>query len=208
MKHFFVLGNETSKSLSPTIFNHWFKKHKIKAKYTFLEVKKKRNLNKALLNKLKEKNICGYNITMPYKKDVFAYLDKKNTHSNKIGAVNCVVVKKKSTGINTDWIGYLRSIRGLGINKNKKILVLGYGGASMAIVYGFLSKGYKDIVVLNRSKKQINFNGLKTYTKKYSCLGEHLSNADLIINTTPTNQIKKKTIKDGKKNNGGKRHRL
>ena len=29
MKHFYVVGDKTSKSLSPIIFNHWFKKYKI-----------------------------------------------------------------------------------------------------------------------------------------------------------------------------------
>ena len=38
MKEFFVIGNQTSSSLSPLIFNHWFKKYKIKAKYSYVEV--------------------------------------------------------------------------------------------------------------------------------------------------------------------------
>ena len=38
MKKFYVVGNKTSKSLSPTIFNYWFKKYSIDAKYEFLEL--------------------------------------------------------------------------------------------------------------------------------------------------------------------------
>ena len=38
MKEFFVIGDQTSKSLSPLIFNYWFKKYKLKAKYSYLEV--------------------------------------------------------------------------------------------------------------------------------------------------------------------------
>ena len=41
MKEFFVIGNQASNSLTPLIFNHWFKKYKIDAKYTFVEVKEK-----------------------------------------------------------------------------------------------------------------------------------------------------------------------
>ena len=37
MKKFFVVGNRSSKSLSPLIFNYWFSKYKIKAKYGFIE---------------------------------------------------------------------------------------------------------------------------------------------------------------------------
>ena len=70
-----------------------------------------------------------------------------------INAVNCVTVNKKIRGINTDWSGYLNSIKNIKIKKNKKILILGYGGASQAIYYGFLLKGYKNVEVFNRSKK-------------------------------------------------------
>ena len=38
MKKIYVVGNKTSKSLSPLIFNHWFKKYKINARYAFVEV--------------------------------------------------------------------------------------------------------------------------------------------------------------------------
>ena len=41
VKFFFVVGDQASKSLSPLIFSHWFKKYNIKAKYSFLEVTRK-----------------------------------------------------------------------------------------------------------------------------------------------------------------------
>ena len=175
MKHYFVIGSNTSKSLSPTIFNYWFKKHSINAKYSFVEVDKS-SLHKVLLKKINEKNVAGFNITTPFKKDVLKHLDTRNIHSKKIGAVNCVKVDKKIRGINTDWIGYLKSIRGLKINKSKKILILGYGGAAQAIFYGLLSSGYKNVDVFNRSKKIINVEGYKAYTKKYSSIDKHLNN--------------------------------
>ena len=67
MKYFFVIGNKTSKSLSPTIFNYWFKKYNIKAKYSFVEVEKK-NLNKTILKKINDKKTTGFNVTIPFKK--------------------------------------------------------------------------------------------------------------------------------------------
>ena len=60
-----------------------------------------------------------------------------------IGAVNCVTIGKKIKGTNTDWLGYLGSIKNLKLKKMKKILILGYGGAAQAIFYGFLLKGIK-----------------------------------------------------------------
>jgi len=194
MKEFFVIGNQASKSLSPLIFNHWFKKYKIDAKYKFVEVKEQ-NFDRVLNKKTRSKTISGFNVTIPYKKKIIKHLDIKNTHAKNIGAVNCVLVGNKLEGINTDWVGYLNSIKQEKISKNKKILILGYGGASKAIFYGFLLKGFKNITVFNRSKKLIKFKGINKYTKDYTLIDKHLGCVDLIINTTPINPLNKKQIK-------------
>ena len=194
MKEFFVIGNKTSKSLSPLIFNHWFKKYKIKAKYSYVEVSQAK-FDQTLIKKIQEKNTRGFNVTIPYKKKVLKHLNTKNVHAKNIGAVNCVTISKKIKGMNTDWLGYLGSIKDLKINKNKKILILGYGGAAQAIFYGFSIKGYKNILVFNRSKKAIKTKGIKKFTKKYSLIDKHLKDSQLIINTTPTNPLNKKQEK-------------
>ena len=193
MRNFFVIGDQASKSISPLIFNHWFKKYNIQAKYSFLEVTKK-NFDIEIVKKLNNKNTRGFNVTIPFKKEIIKYLDNKNIHAQKIGAVNCVTVDKKTKGTNTDWTGYLNSIKQEKINKNKNILILGYGGASQAIYYGFLFKGYKNVSVFNRSKKKINIGGTNKYTKDYSLINSYLIKSDLIINTTPTNPLSKKQI--------------
>ena len=193
MKKFFVIGDQTSKSLSPLIFNYWFKKHNIQAKYSYLEVDKK-NFDSEIIKKLSDKNTKGLNVTIPFKKDIIKHLDKLNIHAQKIGAVNCVTLTNKIKGINTDWLGYLNSIKQEKINKNKNILILGYGGASQAIYYGFLFRGYKNVSVFNRSKKTINIGGINKYTKDYSLVNSYLIKSALIINTTPTNPLNKKQI--------------
>ena len=48
MKKLYVVGNKASKSLSPTIFNYWFKKYNIKANYGYLELTEKNFHNKIL----------------------------------------------------------------------------------------------------------------------------------------------------------------
>ena len=193
MKHFFVIGNRTSKSLSPLIFNYWFKKYNMQAKYFFIEVTKS-NFSRTLIKKTQDKTIYGFNVTIPFKKEVIKHLNNINIHAKNIGAVNCVVVGKKIKGINTDWTGYLNSIKQEKINKNKNIIILGYGGASHAIYYGFNLRGYKNIIVFNRSKKAIKFKGVNKFTKDYSFVNKYLSNADLIINTTPINPLNNNQI--------------
>ena len=193
MKNFFVIGDKASTSLSPLIFNHWFEKYNIRAKYYFLEVSKK-NFDTEIVKKIRDKKIQGFNVTIPFKKDIIKYLDNKNIHAQNIGAVNCVTIGNKIKGINTDWVGYLNSIKQEKINKNKNILILGFGGASQAIYYGFLFKGYKNVSIFNRSKKTINIDGFNKYTKDYSLIDSYLIKSDLIINTTPTNPLTKKQI--------------
>jgi len=194
MKEFFVIGDQTSKSLSPLIFNHWFKKYKLKAKYSYVEVGQAK-FDETLAKKLQQENTKGFNVTIPYKKKIFKHLNNKNLHAKNIGAVNCVTIGKKIKGINTDWLGYLGSIKNVKINKNKKILILGYGGAAQAIFYGFSIKGFKNIMVFNRSKKAIKVKGINRFTKKYSLIDRHLKDSHLIINTTPTNPLNKKQEK-------------
>ena len=76
MKNFFVIGDKTSTSLSPLIFNHWFKKHNIRAKYSFLEVSKK-NFDTEIVKNIRDKKIQGFNVTIPFKKDIIKYIDNK-----------------------------------------------------------------------------------------------------------------------------------
>lgn len=191
MKHYFVIGSKTSQSLSPLIFNHWFKQYNINAKYSYVEVKKN-NFEKVLLEKISDKKTFGFNITIPFKKDIFKYISLKNSHAKNIGAINCVKIQKKNKGINTDWLGYLNSIKELKVKKSQNIIVLGYGGASKAIIYGLFHKGFNNVLVFNRSKKIVKFKEIKFFTKPYKTIDKHLTNVGLVINTTPTNPITKK----------------
>ena len=193
MKYFFVIGDRASESLSPLIFNHWFRLYNINAKYSFVEVKKN-NFEKVLLEKLNDKKTFGFNVTIPFKRDISKYIDFKNTHAKKIGAINCVKIQKKNKGINTDWIGYLNSIKGLKIKKTQNIIILGYGGASKAIVYGLFYKGFKNVLVFNRSRKTVKFKEKKFFTKPYNTIDKYLNSADLIINTIPINTLSRKQI--------------
>ena len=89
MINFFVIGNQTSKSLSPLIFNHWFKRYNIRAKYSFLEVTKK-NFDNEIVKKISYKKTKGFNVTIPFKKDIIKHLDNKNI----LSSVGCYQVER------------------------------------------------------------------------------------------------------------------
>ena len=190
MNNYFVVGNSVSTSLSPTIFNYWFKKYKIKASYGYIEIKNK-NFTKEITEAINNKETKGLNITIPFKKQIIKHIDILDKHSKKINAVNCILIGKKIKGINTDWLGYFNSLpKNINI-KNKTILLVGYGGAAQAIHYVLRKKGFKKIIIFNRTRRKINFFKKLKYTKNLNTLDKYLESAGLIINTTPKNVIKK-----------------
>ncbi len=194
MKKLYVAGNKSSKSLSPTIFNYWFKKYNIEAKYGYLELNEK-NFHQKINEILGKRDTLGLNITIPFKKKIIKHLDYFDVHAKNISAVNCVTNKKIISGTNTDWEGYYKTLPKIEKTKNKKIILLGYGGASHAIHYVLKKRGFKDILIFNRSKKKIKYSNKTQFTKKYEDLQKHIAGAFLIINTTPVNPILKNHLK-------------
>ena len=91
MKKLYVVGNKASKSLSPTIFNYWFKKYNIKASYGYLELTEK-NFHKKIKEVLEKKDTLGLNVTIPFKNKIIKHLSKIDAHAKKIGAVNLSLI--------------------------------------------------------------------------------------------------------------------
>ena len=193
MKKFLVIGNHASKSLSPAIFNYWFKKHNIKAKYSFLETNKK-SFDKNVLEILTNRKISGLNITIPFKQSIIKHTDSLDKHANAIDAVNCVSIKNEIKGHNTDWEGYYKTLPKIKKIKQKKIILIGYGGAALAIHYVLKNKGFKNIYIFNKTKKKLRFEKNKS-TLSLKTISKYLKNSDIIINATPTNPLNKKNIR-------------
>ena len=200
-KNSIVIGTNVSKSLSPTIFNYWFEKYKIVGNYNFKEIKEEK-FNQDIKKTLIKNNLCGINITIPFKEKILNFSDHLDRHSKKIGAANCLTkVGKKFYASNTDWIGFSETIKWHEHKWKKKIenkktaIVIGYGGSAKAIVYSLILMGFKKIEVFNRSYKKI------PSTKKISGfklvdLNKRLNNnVGILINTIPVNYKKEPVIK-------------
>ena len=119
MKKLYVVGNRASKSLSPMIFNYWFKKYNIQASYGYLELTEK-NFHKKIKEVLEKKNTLGLNVTIPFKNKIIKHLGKIDVHAKKIGAVNCVTNKKTINGTNTDWTGYYKTLSNIKKKQKQK----------------------------------------------------------------------------------------
>ena len=192
MKKAYVIGINASKSLSPTIFNYWFKQHNIKGEYGFKEIDEK-NFNNIIPTILKEKDLCGLNITIPFKEKIIEYLNSIDKNAEQIGAVNCISKTKEGfEGTNTDWIGFEESIKWQEkhstskITKKETAIVIGYGGAAKAIIYSLLKTGFKKIRVFNRSFTKIK-DLENIFPHKLNEIKNYFGEADLIVNTAPIN---------------------
>lgn len=181
MKKFGLIGKNISYSFSPTLHNKIFDIYNISATYDLFDIESENNLT-SILKKLKNKSISGINVTIPYKTSILAYLDELSEEVIEIGATNCIKYESgKLKGYNTDYFGLIKTFKKLGLNlKNKKVIILGTGGAAKASIkavkdFGgivtLVSRNYSNELILG--SKVITYDDLKN------------ESGYLIINATP-----------------------
>ena len=121
MKKYLVIGNPITHSLSPELHNFWIKENGINGIYN----KKKLNVEdlREFFLKIKNKEINGANITVPFKRDVIAYLDQLSLEAEKTQSVNTIYLNNnKIIGHNTDISGFELAIKKTKFDvSNKKI---------------------------------------------------------------------------------------
>lgn len=133
---------------------------------------------------LKNCPLDAMNVTIPYKKTVMPFLDFISDEAKKIGSVNTIVKKDgKLFGYNTDYFGFLHMVKASGIEiKNKKVLVLGTGGASLTVNAVVKDLEAKEIISVSRSG-EVNYENISLH-----------SDADVIVNTTPVGMFPKNGV--------------
>ena len=151
MKKFFVIGNPINHSLSPELHNFWIKKNNINAVYEKIKLEEPELKN--FINKLRNEQIHGINVTVPFKNKVIKYLDKLSLEVETTESVNTIYKSGKNIiGHNTDVAGFELGLRHSKINVlHKSILILGAGGVVPSIIYSLLSMGCKKIFLSNRT---------------------------------------------------------
>lgn len=122
-----------------------------------------------------KKNFRGINVTIPYKELSIKYLDQVDPLAREIGAVNTIVNRDGELfGYNTDYLGFDYSLKYFDLDlKDKKILVLGSGGASKMVQKLAADREAKRVVVISR-RGENNYENL-----------EKFSDFNLIINASP-----------------------
>lgn len=125
---------------------------------------------------LQKREFNAINVTIPYKKTVMPFLDRIDDSAIKIGSVNTIVKENDGTltGYNTDYYGFSYMLKKGNIDiKDKKVLILGDGGASVTVQSVVRDMNAAEMVVVSRHT-QTNYDNIHLHY-----------DSDIIINTTP-----------------------
>lgn len=144
-----MIGYPLSHSFSISYFNQKFTDEGINATYENFELPTIESLPEVIDT---NPNLCGLNVTIPYKQKIIPFLDSLSPEAMAIGAVNVVRVTHEGNktilkGFNSDVIGFTQSIEPMLEKVHKKALILGTGGASKAVDYGLKALGLETVFV-------------------------------------------------------------
>ena len=187
-KSFAIIGNPIAHSLSPVLHNYWFKKYNIEASYSLLNIKAE-GIEK-IVKKIRNKELNGINVTLPYKQKIIPYIDKLVNDAKFTNSVNTILLDESGAlvGDNTDVFGlqaaYLKEIANV---KNKKALVIGAGGVSPSVIFSLQKSKIKNIAIVNRTyeksiflKKKFNYLNIL----EWKSLKKEITKFDIIVNAT------------------------
>ncbi len=185
---FGLLGKSLGHSFSKDYFTKKFSELNLNYSYQNIEIE---NISDIIPFIKENKNLKGFNVTVPYKEEIIPYLDDLDSVAKEVGAVNTVKIYDdgRLKGFNTDVIGFEKLLEESQSRKDTKshsfsnALIFGSGGASKAVQYVLNKKNipYKIVsrafklgvrsVELGVGYDEINATGFKPYS--------------IIINTTP-----------------------
>jgi 3-dehydroquinate dehydratase / shikimate dehydrogenase len=201
-----IIGNPVSHSMSPAIHNAAFTEKGLKNVYVPLKIA---NIE-TFMKECREIDFQGFSVTIPHKESILPFLDDLDHTAREIGAINTIVNRNgKLTGYNTDCMA---AVMGLEYSmkeanetlNNKKVSIIGAGGAARAIAFGLKEKGC-DITIFNRTIERAEklSQDVKCEFKNFEEI--HQIDTDILINTTSIGMfpnvdqtpIPKKILKEG-----------
>lgn len=184
-----LIGNPVDQSISDETHNSLFAAHNLNAVYVKIQVNPVELSD--FLQLAKQLPFHGLSVTMPLKEHILPFLDDIDPQARDIGAVNTLLFQEdRILGFNTDGIGALNAIEKEYPIKDKRIVIIGAGGAAKAIAYEALRRGGLVAIVNRDADKALQMAQL------LQCTGKGLdymancaeSGYDLLINCTPVPQ--------------------
>lgn len=156
-KIFALIGNPVTKSIGHVFHNKYYKLHNINAVYVRLLI----NYDEldSFFTLIKELPVDGLSVTMPFKTAVIKYINRNTELSlTKIQAINTIrKINNKFYGMNTDGYGAVKALVNTdsknfkSVLEEKKVLILGAGGAAVGVIAEISQYNIARLVVVNRS---------------------------------------------------------
>jgi len=188
---FGIIGHPLKHSISPRLFNEIFNMMNLGFVYEAFELPPE-DLE-TFINFLRQSQIVGINVTLPFKEKVCDLLDWLDPPAKRIRAVNTIhKVNDKLCGYNTDYYGFSESIKEFK-DRLRNVLIFGGGGAARAVLYSISQLNYQKVFLVERSarrreKLQEDFGYMKNLEIKEwedDYILETLKGIDFVVNTTP-----------------------
>ena len=185
-----VIGWPINHSRSPLIHGYRLKQYGIEGSYNRQPVEP--SDLPAFIGGLAEAGYAGCNVTIPHKEAVFELVSRADESTERLGAVNTVFRRDgKTLGTNTDGDGFINSLHqavpALSL-AGKRAVVLGAGGASLAVVNAILEQGVAEVAVANRTlekARQLRQRfGKRVLPLAWAEAEDHFSECSLLVNTT------------------------
>lgn len=184
----FVVGYPIQHSKSPQIHRYWLDYYQLQGSYDALAVAPHDFKN--FIDTLHQNGFAGGNVTLPHKEIACALVDKRDDIASEIGAVNTLWFEDNTLwGGNSDSYGFAHNLDDFVANwAGEYAMILGAGGASRAIIHALKQRGFKKIIVTNRTRSRAE-NLIAHFNHTIEVIDWHDSNeyvakADLIVNTT------------------------
>ena len=185
-----VIGWPISHSRSPLIHNYWLKQHSVGGMYEQVSVKPEQLRN--FIESLAAKGFSGCNVTQPHKAATFGLVNIADAPTERLGVVNTVYLRNGTIfGTSTDGEGFLASLAWSVPNfsiHNRRVVMIGAGGAAMAIAGALLDAGAGEIAVANRSAERVEMVrqkfGSSIAPVAWEARSEALTDCSLLVNCT------------------------
>lgn len=178
-KKFGLIGSTVSHSFSKAYFDEKFFRDGLRDyHYDLYPLNSIDEISKLLAD---NPELCGLNVTIPYKEQVIKFLNEVDPDARKIGAVNVIKISNGVLkGFNTDSDAFLETLKKWFPNdKGSKALILGTGGSSKAVQEALEKIGIPyETVSREKGKATHTYEDLEKRPKL-------ITGANLIINTTP-----------------------
>jgi shikimate dehydrogenase len=187
-----VIGKPIGHSVSPVIHNAGYRELALDYVYLAFEA----NEVGQAIAAMRELDIRGLSVTIPHKIDALAHCDQLDSSAQELGALNTIVNEAgRLIGYNTDGPAAIRLLERQGVNlRAAKVVMLGAGGAGLALSLSLVSAGTRELVLVEEDMERCK--GLserelpaELQLSLVHCaddsLQERIKGADLLINCTP-----------------------